>query len=125
MRGEVPRPTKFNPAITPMLEECVLTALQKDPDKRYNSVSDFISELKMAQGFTTSIYKPAQPEFAAMTKPIAQKTEKIARTETEGKLSHLITNFPQSIFGSPWCFYLFPVFCGHFLALEIFGVPQM
>lgn len=46
MRGEVPRPTKFNPAITPMLEECVLTALQKDPDKRYNSVSDFISELK-------------------------------------------------------------------------------
>lgn len=95
MRGEVPRPTKFNPAITPMLEECVLTALQKDPDKRYNSVSDFISELKMAQGFTTSIYKPAQPEFAAMTKPIAQKTEKIARTETEGKLSHLITNFPQ------------------------------
>lgn len=88
MRGEVPRPTKFNPAITPMLEECVLTALQKDPDKRYNSVSDFISELKMAQGFTTSIYKPAQPEFAAMTKPIAQKQKKLH--EQRRKASFLI-----------------------------------
>lgn len=95
MRGEVPRPTKLNPAITPMLEECVLTALQKEPEKRYNSVSDFISELKMAQGFTTSIYKPAQHQFAAMTKPIVQKTQKIARVKPEGKLSHFITALPQ------------------------------
>lgn len=95
MRGEVPRPTKLNPAISPMLEECILTALQKDPDKRYNSVSDFISELKMAQGFTTSIYKPAQHEFAAMTKPISQKISHISKPEQESNLSKFITELPQ------------------------------
>ena len=58
MQDEIPRPTKYNPAISPMLEECLLTALQKDPDKRYNSVADFISEMKIAQGFTTNVYKP-------------------------------------------------------------------
>ena len=95
MRGEVPRPTKLNPAISPMLEECILTAIQKDPDKRYNSVSDFISELKMAQGFTTSIYKPAQHEFAAMTKPISQKISHISKPEQESNLSKFITELPQ------------------------------
>lgn len=40
MQGDVPRPTKYNPAISPMLEECLLTALQKDPNKRYDTVGD-------------------------------------------------------------------------------------
>lgn len=70
MQGDVPRPTKYNPAISPMLEECLLTALQKDPNKRYDTVGDFISELKIAQGFTTTIYKPASHDFTAMTRPI-------------------------------------------------------
>lgn len=76
IQNDIPRPTKFNPAISPLLEECLLTALQRDPDKRYDTISDFISELKIAQGFTTSIYRPAQPDFAAIAKPAAPRVQK-------------------------------------------------
>ena len=37
-------------------------------------VSDFISELKIAQGFTTSIYnKPASHDSTALTRPLPTK----------------------------------------------------
>lgn len=91
MQGNIPRPTKYNPAISPMLEECLLTALQKDPDKRYDTVDDFISELKIAQGFTTSINRPADSSFAAVTRTIPRKELKIK----EGKVSRFINNLPQ------------------------------
>ena len=131
MRGEVPRPSKLNPAISPMLEECILTALQKDPEKRYHSVSDFISELKMAQGFTTSIYKPAQPDFAAMAKPLSQGTTKIPRTKKESKLSSFITALPQKyiwiamvslfVICFAWAFFSF----GNFWSSENIDVPSL
>ena len=70
MQNDIPKPTKFNPAISPMLEECLLTALAKNPDKRYDTISDFISELRIAQGFTMSIYKRADHDLNSITKPI-------------------------------------------------------
>lgn len=42
IQNDIPRPTKYNPAISPMLEECLLTALQRDPEKRYESVADLL-----------------------------------------------------------------------------------
>ncbi len=95
MQGEIPRPTKYNPAISPMLEECLLTALQKDPDKRYDTVADFISELKIAQGFTTTVYKPASHDFTAMTRPIQKKNLAKSRQTKENKIANFITNLPQ------------------------------
>ena len=129
MQGEVPKPTKFNSLISPMLEECILTALQKDPDKRYHSVSDFVSELKMAQGFTTSIYKPAQQEFMAMTKPLHRKVE--IETEKENKFLDWITRLPQKyIWGVmvtlfvicfAWAFFSF----GNFWSAKNITVPSL
>lgn len=91
----MPRPTKYNPAISPMLEECLLTALQKDPNKRYDTVGDFISELKIAQGFTTTIYKPASHDFTAMTRPIHKVERKPKKISKESKILNYIGNMPQ------------------------------
>ena len=131
MQGDIPRPTKYNPAISPMLEECLLTALQKDPDKRYDTVSDFISELKIAQGFTTTIYKPASHDFTAMTRPIPQKAVRGHKVQKESKLTRLITNLPQKyiwigmavlfVLCFAWAFFSF----GNFWSSENISVPNV
>ena len=131
MQGDIPRPTKYNPAISPMLEECLLTALQKDPDKRYDTVSDFISELKIAQGFTTTIYKPASHDFTAMTRPIPKKEVRTHKVQRETKLTRFITNLPQKyiwigmavlfIICFAWAFFSF----GNFWSSENITVPNV
>ncbi|WP_297019592.1 Stk1 family PASTA domain-containing Ser/Thr kinase [uncultured Dialister sp.] len=131
MQGDIPRPTKYNPAISPMLEECLLTAMQKDPDKRYDSVSDFISELKIAQGFTTTIYKPASHDFTAMTRPIPQKEERRHKAKKESRFTNFITNLPQKyiwigmailfILCFAWAFFSF----GNFWSSENITVPNV
>ena len=131
MQGDIPRPTKYNPAISPMLEECLLTALQKDPDKRYDTVSDFISELKIAQGFTTTIYKPACHDFTAMTRPIPKKEVRTHKVQRETKLTRFITNLPQKyiwigmavlfIICFAWAFFSF----GNFWSSENITVPNV
>lgn len=130
MQGDIPRPTKYNPAISPMLEECLLTALQRDPDKRYDTVSDFISELKIAQGFTTTIYKPCH-DFTAMTRPIPQKAVRAHKVQKETKLTRFITNLPQKyiwigmavlfIICFAWAFFSF----GNFWSSENITVPNV
>lgn len=131
MQGDIPRPTKYNPAISPMLEECLLTALQKDPDKRYDTVSDFISELKIAQGFTTTIYKPASHDLTAMTRPIPKKEVRTHKVQRETKLTRFITNLPQKyiwigmavlfIICFAWAFFSF----GNFWSSENITVPNV
>ena len=131
MQGDIPRPTKYNPAISPMLEECLLTALQKDPDKRYDTISDFISELKIAQGFTTTIYKPASHDFTAMTRPIPKKEVRTHKVQRETKLTRFITNLPQKyiwigmavlfIICFAWAFFSF----GNFWSSENITVPNV
>lgn len=96
MQDDIPRPTKFNPSISPMLEECILTALQKDPAKRYDTVEDFISELKIAQGFTTSMMKPTEEHTFALSKPLAgEKTVKRESDREESRIAIFFSNLPQ------------------------------
>ncbi|MEE3452030.1 Stk1 family PASTA domain-containing Ser/Thr kinase [Dialister sp.] len=131
MQGDISRPTKYNPAISPMLEECLLTALQKDPDKRYDSVSDFVSELKIAQGFTTTMYKPASHDFTAMTRPIPQKAIHRKEPVKESRFTTFITNLPQKyiwigmvilfIVCFAWAFFSF----GNFWSSEDISVPNV
>lgn len=131
MRGEVPRPAKINPAISPMLEECVLTALQKDPGKRYHSISDFVAELKLAQGFTTSIYKPAHHDFSTMAKPLATKKNRQLQADKENKFNRFITEFPQKYIWLAmivlflicfiWAFFSF----GNFWSTENINLPSV
>lgn len=133
IQNDIPRPTKYNPAISPMLEECLLTALQRDPDKRYDSVADFISELKIAQGFTTSIYKPAHHDFAVMTKPVSQRPKKLEGklAAKESKFVYFITHLPQKyiwismillfLIAFVWAFFSF----GNFWSAKNITVPNV
>ena len=131
MQGDIPRPTKFNPTISPMLEECLLTALQRDPDKRYDTVADFVSELKIAQGFTTAIYKPASHDFTAMTRPIGKKDLRQPMRKKENRLANLLTHLPQKyvwigmallfVICFAWAFFSF----GNFWSSENVTVPNV
>ena len=42
-------PKRQNPRIRPLMQQIILNALEKDPEKRYRSVNDVIAELKLAQ----------------------------------------------------------------------------
>ncbi len=44
-----PRPTTLNPAISPMLEQIILTALMKNPVQRYQYASDMAEALELTQ----------------------------------------------------------------------------
>ncbi len=131
MQGDIPHPTKYNPAISPMLEECLLTALQKDPEKRYRTVGDFISELKIAQGFTTTIYKPATHDFSAMTRPIHKSETHAKAPVKESAVTRFIGNLPQKyiwismvllfVACFAWAFFSF----GNFWSSENVYVPNV
>ena len=130
MQDEIPKPTKYNPSISPMLEECLLTALQKNPDNRYNSVADFMSELKIAQGFTTNVYKPAHHDFAAIVKPVPKKEIRPARRKSS-RWINFITNLPQKyiwtamvilfVAAFAWAFFSF----GNFWSSKEIEVPNV
>ena len=133
IQNDIPRPTKYNPSISPMLEECLLTALQRDPDKRYDSVADFISELKIAQGFTTSIYRPAHHDFAVMTKPSNMHPKKTSAPvkAQETRLMYFLTHLPQKyiwismvvlfLMAFAWAFFSF----GNFWSAKNIAVPNV
>ncbi len=78
MQDEIPKPSRYNPTITPLLEDCVLKALQKDPEKRFKSISEMISDLRLAQGLVTHVTtQTGRHNFATGVIPIPRQiTEK-------------------------------------------------
>lgn len=132
MQNDIPKPTKFNPAISPMLEECLLTALAKNPDKRYDTISDFISELRIAQGFTMSIYKRADHDLNSITKPILKTNlNNRNKIKKENKVLKFLNQMPQKyiwismvalfIICFAWAFFSF----GNFWSTENIPVPNV
>ena len=132
MQEEIPRPTRYNPAISPMLEECLLTALQRNPTRRYDNIQDFISELKIAQGFTTSsAFKAVERDFGTISKTVTSKTRRIEKCDTESKFSRFISNLPQKyilasmvllfIVAFAWAFFSF----GNFWSNKEVEVPNV
>lgn len=71
MQEEIPKPSRYNPTITPLLEDCVMKALQKDPEKRFKNISEMISDLRLAQGLVTHVTaKTGRHNFATGAIPI-------------------------------------------------------
>jgi serine/threonine protein kinase len=58
VRSEPPRPSSVNPAISAELDQVVLTALQKNPDKRFPDAKAFRAALVAAE---TGTQPPASP----------------------------------------------------------------
>lgn len=82
MQEEIPKPSKYNSSITPVLEDCVMKALQKDPQKRFQTIAEMISELRLARGFISrKTAKTARHDFVTAVIPTIPKE----RTKTVRK----------------------------------------
>ncbi len=83
IQEEITPPSRYNPSIPPLLEEAVMTALRRDPEKRYASIAEFLAALKMAQGFTGTVSRAAKTNLAVQ--PVPMKREKKKRRPKETK----------------------------------------
>ncbi|MGE1063276.1 Stk1 family PASTA domain-containing Ser/Thr kinase [Megasphaera paucivorans] len=51
VQDEIPLPSKYNRRIPQLVERCILKAMAKNPDDRFQSVSEMMAEMRLAQGF--------------------------------------------------------------------------
>lgn len=132
IQDEIPSPSRYNAAISPVLEECLMTALRRDPEKRYASIAEFVSALKMAQGFTTSVYQTAKQDFTA-TQKSAERPKRAHRPfmAEPSRLVDFVTHLsPRMIWISAaalfcvafaWAFFSF----GNFWSTNEIAVPNV
>jgi len=73
---EPPPLRRFNPAVSPALEQAVLRSLAKDPGQRYQSVDEFVAALAEAGGAPSwsrfAMPKPCAPSAALARAPMAR-----------------------------------------------------
>ena len=89
-------PTAINPEIPPELEEITLHAMQPDPNERYHSIDEMLSDLEdFRKGQTASISQVVRKALAEQTPEPKQKqrdeihviTKNVPRISTSGELS--------------------------------------
>src|ERR1043165_9278164 len=84
-RDEQPRPpSELNPNISPAIERVVLRALEKKPERRFNTAADFLRALRRARGRDAGAVSTEQPEATAAlegkgTGLIFETTEELLR----------------------------------------------
>ena len=54
VQDDVVLPTKYNRRIPHLVERCILKALAKNPDDRFQTIVEMMSELRLSQGFVNS-----------------------------------------------------------------------
>lgn len=54
VQNDIPLPTKYNRRIPQLVERVILKAMAKNPDDRFQTISEMMSELRMAQGFVNT-----------------------------------------------------------------------
>lgn len=75
MQDDIPRASRYNSTITPILEDCIMKSLQKEPRKRFSTISEMIAELRLAQGFVShKTAKTGRFDFATGTIPIVKSS---------------------------------------------------
>ena len=84
IQEDITPPSRYNPSIPPLLEEAVMTALRRDPAKRYPSIAEFMAALKVAQGFTGTVYQAAKANLSG-SQPMPVKKQKRNRRPKETK----------------------------------------
>jgi len=84
-RAEPPRPpSELNPTVTPAVERVVLRALEKKPERRFNTAADFLRALRRARGREPGTVSSDQAEATAAldakeTAVIGETTEELLR----------------------------------------------
>lgn len=94
VQDDFPPPSKYNPAISTLLEGCVVKALSKNPDDRFQTATEMISELRLSQGFvSTKIPKIVKNDFT--TQIIPRVTPKKKKATWSDKLLDLVSSRSQ------------------------------
>ena len=96
VRDRVLAPRIKNPQIPAQLEQVVLTALEKEPGKRFGSISEMVQALRMSLGYRGSTStRPLQHDFATQVlPPMETDTMEDEDDSKEGILAKL-GNLPQ------------------------------
>jgi serine/threonine protein kinase len=90
---ETPRaPSEINEEITPEVESLILRALEKEPDKRFPTVLEFLRAVRHARGHTTSDL--AEKEIASSQERESVGTEEIHDVATEHALRETYVTQP-------------------------------
>lgn len=91
VKDRVIAPRIKNSLVPPQLEQVVLTALEKEPGKRFGSISEMIQALRMSLGYRggTSA-RPVQHDFATQVlPPLEEEVMEEEEERQEGLLSKL------------------------------------
>ncbi len=97
VQDDFPPPSKYNPAIPSLLEGCIVKALSKNPDDRFQTATEMISELRLSQGFvSTKIPKIVKNDFTTQIVPRIQPKRK-KETFSEKLLAVLSSRSQKSI----------------------------
>ena len=59
VQDDIPLPTKYNRRIPRLVEQVILKAMAKNPDDRFQSIGEMMSELRLSPGFHQHQRRPA------------------------------------------------------------------
>ena len=135
VQDAIPLPTKYNRRIPRLVERCILKAMAKNPDDRFQSVEELMSELRLSQGFVNS-NKGAMPiikkgfEGTVKLPPVPEKNTRgegnifnrfLDSVSRHSKKSIIIAMGSVFIIAFLWAFFSF----GNFWSTQDITVPDV
>lgn len=134
VQDDIPLPTKYNRRIPRLVEQCILKAMAKNPDDRFQSIGEMMSELRLSQGFVNT-NKGAMPiiknNFATQKLPPLKMDEEKKKknlfsrfmdwTSSHSQKTIIIGMLGIFLFAFMWAFFSF----GNFWSTENITVPDV
>lgn len=94
VQDDIILPTKYNRRIPRLVEQCILKAMAKNPDDRFQSISEMMSELRLSQGFVNT-NKGAMPIIK--NNFTTQKIQPVQAQEKAKKKGNILARLMDSI----------------------------
>lgn len=134
VQDDIPLPTKYNRRIPRLVEQCILKAMAKNPDDRFQSIAEMMSELRLSQGFVNT-NKGAMPiiknNFSTQKIPALKAIEEekkknifsrmLDSISSHSKKSIIIGMLGVFIIAFMWAFFSF----GNFWSTQDITVPDV
>lgn len=134
VQDDIPLPTKYNRRIPRLVEQCILKAMSKNPDDRFQSIAEMMSELRLSQGFVNT-NKGAMPiiknNFATQKIPPLKSLEEeqkknvfsrmLDSISSHSKKSIIIGMLGVFLVAFMWAFFSF----GNFWSTQDITVPDV
>ncbi len=98
VQDEITLPTKYNRRIPRLVEQCILKAMAKNPDNRFQTIAEMMSELRLSQGFVNT-NKGAMPiiknNFATQKLPSLKPDKKQQKKNVLSRLIDSISSYSK------------------------------